>query len=343
MNRRFRIMRIQALIALLLAMTALAGCTSNDSGDDDGDGDHTPDPGTMPETPTFEDAPMGSELSTQEIQELALVFSDSPLTGGQDPWPSHLLKWISDDAFLLLHLDNEDPLEATQVLWYGLGVRGVFCSEDQPTPDFTHFHQRSAPTYAEGHAGQPGAEGYWLMHLNVRDFDSPFGNTGLPGVHEQFGPTPPEDCGDDYQPATFDPVGSDGLSAIEREAFAAVFDDDILKGGQQPWPSHLTKWVSKDTFILLHFDNESPTEASKILWMGLGYRSTFCDTTQPDPDFTHFHKSHAETYAEGHGGVAHQPGFWLLHVATHDFESPFGQTGGPGVHAEFGPTPAPEC
>ncbi len=341
MKERFGSMRASPLIAILLALTALAGCTADDADDD---GDTPPVTPTQPTSPpNFDPAPMGRELTSQEIQELALVFNDEPLTGGQEPWPAHLLKWINDDTFVLLHFDNDDPLQATQLLWYGIGVRGVFCAEDQPSPDFVHFHQRDAPTYAEGHGGQVGEEGYWLLHLNVRDFESPFGQTGAPGVHEQFGPTPAPSCGEPYTHASFDPIGSDGLSALELAALAQVFDDDILKGGQQPWPGHLTKWVSEETFLLMHFDNDDPTEATKMLWMGLGVRSTFCQSTQPDPDFTHFHSSHAPTYAEGHGGAAHQPGYWLLHVATHDFESPFSQTGGPGVDPNFGPTAAGDC
>ncbi len=335
-------MRFSLFAFFLLTLVALTGCFGGGD-DDDGGGDGPPGDEPEPELPSYDPAPMGDALTEQEIQELALVFSDEPLTGGQDPWPSHLLKWISDDVFLLLHMNREDPLEADKVMWWGMGVRGTFCAESQPSPDFTHFHKRSAPTYAEGHGGSGGEEGYWLLHMNVEQFESPFGDTGPVGVHEEFGPTVPPTCGEEYVPPTFDPVGSDSLSNLELQAFNVVFADQPLVGGQQPWPSHLIKWVNNDTFLLMHFDAEDPLQSQKILWMGMGHRSTFCAHTQPDEDFTHFHSAMAPTYAEGHGGGIGQPGYWLLHAATHDFESPFGQTGGPGVDSMFGPTPAETC
>ncbi len=329
------------LFALMLGFVAVAGCFEDDVADDDQTGGSEDVPEDAP--PAYDPAPMGRELTEVEIQEFALVFSDEPLTGGQDPWPSHLLKWINDDVFLLMHMNNEDPIVATQMLWWGMGVRGVFCAEDQPTPDFTHFHKYSSPTYAEGHGGEGGEQGYWLMHLNVREFESPFGPTGAPGLHEEFGPTPAPECGSDYARATHDPPASDGLQPIEIEALKVIFDDQPLRGGQEPWPSHLLKWVSEETFILVHFDQEAPGEGGKILWMGLGVRGTFCQSSNPGDGFTHFHRANAATYAEGHGGEPNMPGYWLMHVATHNFESPFGQTGGPGIHREFGPTPASDC
>lgn len=342
---------MRSTLALLLLTAMFAGCVS-ETGDPSApsDPEDTGDAGDEP-MPEFEPAPKGDGLSAQEIQALATAFSDEPLTGGQEPWPNHLVKWVNDDTFVFLHFDSVDPVadaaagNTPTMNWMGLGVRGVFCAEDQPTPDFTHFHKYSAPTYAEGHGGAGGEEGYWLMHINVREFDSPFGPTGAPGVHEGFGPTEPEPCGADYTPHSHDPPNSDGLDLAERQALAAVVDDEPLRGGQEPWPSHLIKWVNEDVFFLLHFNAEDPATAADatMLWAGIGVRGTFCTSSQPDEDFTHFHRSHSPSYAEGHGGTAHMPGYWLLHAATHDFESPFGQTGGPGVHQQFGPTPPADC
>lgn len=340
-------MQRSLLVSMIAVALTLAGCLGGDAPEDGPDDGGGGDPGVTPTPPpSYDPAPMGSELTSTEIQQLMLAFNDSPLKGGQEPWPAHLIKWVNDDTFVLLHFDSDDVGQATQMLWMGIGVRGVFCAENQPTPDFTHFHQWDAPTYAEGHGGQPNEEGYWLLHVNVRQFESPFGATGAPGVHEGFGPTAAPECGAGYAQPSHDPPNSDGLDLAERQALALAFDDNPLRGGQEPWPGHLLKWVSNETFVLLHFNEDDPTSTSPDttnLWAGIGWRSTFCQSTQPDEDFTHFHRSHAATYAAGHGGAAHQPGYWLLHIATHDFESPFGPTGGPGVHQEFGPTPPPVC
>ncbi len=341
-------MQRSLLVSLITLALATAGCLGGDDSDGEPDGgdNGNGDGGQGTPPPTYDPAPMGSELTSTEIQQLMLAFSDNPLKGGQEPWPGHLIKWVNDDTFVLLHFDNDDVSQATQMLWMGLGVRGVFCAEDQPTPDFTHFHQWDAPTYAEGHGGDANEEGFWLLHVNVRQFESPFGDTGPPGVDESFGPTAASACGADYTPASHDPPNSNGLDLAERQALALALDDNPLRGGQEPWPGHLIKWVSEETFVLMHFNEDDPTSTNPDttnLWAGIGHRSTFCQDTQPDEDFTHFHRSHAETYAAGHGGGPHQPGYWLLHLATHDFESPFGQTGGPGVDSMFGPTPAPVC
>ncbi len=324
-----------SLVTVLLAM--LVGC----AGPDDGDGGDGGDEDEVPEPPTFDPAPQGSALTATEIAAMVAVFRDEPLTGGQEPWPSHRLLWISNETFILIHFDAENPLEATRVNWVGIGTKGVFCAQDQPGPEFTHFHKYSAATYAEGHGGEAGAMGYWLLHVWINPDVNPFGTEG-PQVDYNFGPTPPPMCETVPEP-DFSPAGANGLSQIEMTALLTLMDDEPLRGGQEPWPSHALKWLNEEVFMLTHWDADAPSAASQMLWMGIGVRGDFCQADQPTADFTHHHASHAQTYDAGHGGQPGQPGYWLLHIAVRDFESPFGQTGGPGIDHDFAPTPAPMC
>lgn len=100
-------------------------------------------------TPAAE--PTGIYLTPEEIAAFAAEFSDTPLIGGQVA--PRLSKWVTDDVFLFLQFDNANPAEATRLLDIGIGVKGVFCAEDQPDRSFTHFHRYEAPAYAEGHGG----------------------------------------------------------------------------------------------------------------------------------------------------------------------------------------------
>ncbi len=325
-----------SLMTVLLA--SLAGCTDPDDGDDDGADDGG---GDQPAPPTYDPAPKGTALTTTDFAAIAAVFNDEPLTGGQQPWPSHAIKWVSNETFVLMHFDAESPIDASRVLWVGIGTKGVFCAQDQPGPEFTHFHKREAATYEAGHGGDPGTPGYWLVHIWVNQDASPFGTTG-PQVDYNFGPTEPPMC-ETVPPADFEPADADGLDTLERAGLVALFDDEPLRGGQEPWPSHAIKWLNEEVFMLTHWDAQDPSDADQLLWMGIGVRGDFCAADQPTTDFTHHHVSHAATYDAGHGGQPGQPGYWLIHVAVRDFESPFGATGGPGVHHEFGPTPPPMC
>jgi hypothetical protein len=44
-----------------------------------------------------------------------------------------------------------------------IGSKGLFCKENQPSLDFTHFHKWNATEYRHGHGSLPGEEGYWLL------------------------------------------------------------------------------------------------------------------------------------------------------------------------------------
>lgn len=136
--------------------------------------------------------PKGDLLSSEEIRLLALMFNDTPYTGGQDT-PNHVWKWVTDDSFIFFHFDQADVTEATALDYFGLGVKGTFCEEQQPHPDFTHFHKWTSPQWELAHGGEAGDYGYWLLHVAVREFEAPWGQV-VPGVDRNFHPTPPPTC-----------------------------------------------------------------------------------------------------------------------------------------------------
>jgi hypothetical protein len=74
--------------------------------------------------------------------------------------------------------------------------------------------------------------------------------------------------------------------------------------------------------------------------LGIFKKSTFCQSTQPTRDFTHFHDLVAPAYAQGHGGAPKTVGFWGIWLATQPFESQ-GRQVSPGVDRMFSPTPPP--
>src|ERR687898_1976344 len=133
-------------------------------------------------TPTAE--PTGIYLTPEEIAAFAAEFSDNPLIGG--PVGPRLSEWVTDDVFLFLQFDNADPAQATTLRYIGIGVKGVFCVEDQPDRSFTHFHRYDAPEYKEGHGGDPGADGYWLTWAAVDTFETRDGRQGTPGIAYEF-------------------------------------------------------------------------------------------------------------------------------------------------------------
>src|SRR5918995_941155 len=245
-------------------------------------------------TPTAE--PTGIYLTPEEIAAFAAEFSDNPLIGGQVA--PRLSKWVTDDVFLFLQFDNADPAQATQLLDIGIGVKGVFCAEDQPDRSFTHFHRYDAPDYASGHGGDPGAEGYWLTWAAVDTFAARDGRRVTPGIDYEFSPTPPPSCGADVPEPTFTPEGAHRLNPDEVATLAALFADPTLTGGQIP--PRLGKWVNADNFIFVQLDDlEAPTA---VRYFGVGSVGKFCAETQPSTDFTHYHRFHAPEYREGHAG-----------------------------------------
>src|SRR5918993_291621 len=287
-------------------------------------------------TPTPE--PTGIYLTPEEIAAFAAEFSDNPLIGGQVA--PRLAKWVTDDVFLFLQFDNADPAEATQLRYIGIGVKGVFCAEDQPDRSFTHFHRYDAAEYAEGHGGDSGAAGYWLTWAAVDTFAARDGRQITPGIDYEFSPTPPPSCGADVPEPAFIPEGADRLTPDEVASLASLFADPTLTGGQVP--PRLGKWVNAGNFIFVQLDDlEAPTA---VRYFGVGSVGRFCTETQPSTDFTHYHRFHAPEYREGHAGEpGEEDGFWLLWIAADSFESRDGRQIVPGVDREFSPTPPPDC
>jgi plastocyanin len=161
--------------------------------------------------PTF--TPDGAHrLDPEEVVELAALFDDPTLTGGQVP--PRLGKWVNAATFVFVQLD--DLAAPTAVRYVGVGTIGTFCAETQPSTDFTHYHRFHAPEYREGHAGEPGEEdGFWLLWLAADTFEARDGRQIVPGVDRAFSPTPPPVC-DEGAPAS--PVaGVAPLSVTTRE------------------------------------------------------------------------------------------------------------------------------
>jgi hypothetical protein len=282
--------------------------------------------------------PTGIFLNPDEIAALAAEFSDEPLIGGQVP--PRISKWVTDDIHLFLQFDNPDPAAATALRYIGIGVKGVFCAEDQPDRSFTHFHRYDAPEYGEGHGGDPGAEGYWLTWAAVDTFAARDGRQIVPGIDYEFSPTPPPSCGADVPEPTFMPEGAHRLSPEEVAKLAALFNDPTLTGGQVP--PRLGKWVNEQNYIFIQLDSLS--EPTAVRYFGVASIGAFCAETQPSTDFTHYHRFHAAEYPEGHAGEpGEEDGFWLLWIATDTFEARDGRQINPGVDREFSPTPPPEC
>jgi plastocyanin len=163
----------------------------------------------------------------------------------------------------------------------------------------------------------------------------------VPGVDYEFSPTPPPSCGGNVPEVNFDPPGAEPLTPEEIQELIALFDDPILTGGQVPPRFH--KWVNERVTIFLQFDGTDPAEITELRDVGITVPGEFCAENQPSPDFPHFHQTHAPEYAEGHGSAPHQVGYWLLWVATTEYETRDGRQITPGVDREFSPTPPPTC
>ena len=119
---------------------------------------------------------------------------------------------------------------------------------------------------------------------------------------------------------------------------ASLFNDQPFQGGQVS--PRVAKWVNDDVFVFLQFDERSPSNATAINYIGIGKRGTFCEEDRPNPDFVHFHKWNATEYRQGHGSKAGEEGYWLMWVATGEFDVQ-GRHVKPGVDREFSPTPPP--
>jgi hypothetical protein len=103
--------------------------------------------------------------------------------------------------------------------------------------------------------------------------------------------------------------------------------------------------VSERTAIFVQFDRTNPSEARALRYVGISVKGTFCSESHPDGAngaFTHFHRLTAPRYADGHGGPPGTEGYWLMWVATEEFESG-GRAVKLGVDYQFSPTRPPAC
>jgi hypothetical protein len=131
------------------------------------------------------------------------------------------------------------------------------------------------------------------------------------------------------------------LTPEDIAAFAAAFSDQPLVGGQVA--PRLSKFVNPNVFVFVQFDNPDPTQATALRYVGIGVKGVFCAEAQPDRSFTHFHKYEAPEYAQGHGSMPRDQGYWLTWVAVDPFAARDGRQVEPGVDYEFSPTPPPSC
>ena len=147
------------------------------------------------------EAPDGGEgdLSAEDRDELLEIFDDS-WTEGQDDaphgTPAHVWKWVSEETFVFLHFDEPAVEEAENLIYFGMGQRGQFTSDDVPAgqeDEFSHFHKHEADGWEAGHGGQdPEQWGAWLVHHAVRELEMPFHDEPIDvGIDREFMPTPP--------------------------------------------------------------------------------------------------------------------------------------------------------
>src|SRR5439155_1595656 len=93
-------------------------------------------------------APAGAHaLTPDETRQLMALFDDNFLTGGQAQ--PRAGKWVNENVFVFLQGDKA-PAEATTVRYVGIGVKGVFCQETQPTTDFPHYRNTTPPAQGPG-------------------------------------------------------------------------------------------------------------------------------------------------------------------------------------------------
>ncbi|AGB37701.1 hypothetical protein [Natronococcus occultus] len=148
------------------------------------------------------EAPDGGEgdLDDEDRNELIEIFDDEWTNEDQQEadgrTPSHVWKWVSEDTGLFLHWDEPNVEEAENLIYFGMGERGQFTSDDIPAgqaEDFTHFHKHEADSWEAGHGAQdPEQWGYWLIHHATRDHEMPWGDVEV-GIDREFMPTPVEE------------------------------------------------------------------------------------------------------------------------------------------------------
>lgn len=316
-----------ASIIVLIGIVVISGCVQQGT---------TTEQTTQPAQAAV---PQGRILSAQEVSEIAALFSDNPLTGGQVA--PRLSKWVSDEVFLFVQFNTTNLSRSASLRYIGVGVKGVFCKEaqsDSERESFTHLHKLSAPTYGTGHANQSGDQGYWLTWTALDEFL--LGNRSVkPGIDYEFAKQVVPSCVS-VPAVNFTGPDAHRLSKTGLAELVAFFDDNPLVGGQVA--PRLSKWVNNDTFIFIQLDNPNVANATSVRYFGIGVRGEFCKSKQPSTDFPHLHKYSAPTYGEGHAKEPGDKGYWLLWVAADTFQLG-NRTVTPGVDRQFALQQVPEC
>lgn len=306
----------------------------------------TPPPDGSEGHSTEFESPSGDEGSLSADDRDALIeafdhqpFSDDQLEIDGQYTPRHIWFEANDDVVVFLHFDEPNPAEANELDYFGIGVRSQFTAADIPaaqTDDFSHFHKVEADSWEGGHGGQDVEdEGYWLVHHSVREVQYPFHDEPIDiGIDREFMPTPAPD-----------------IEEFNLQQLVQIFDDQPfndaqfeIEGEERSYtPRHVWKFVSDESFIGLHFDEPNPEAATALDYVTIGRKGIFTEESQPDDEFTHFHKVEADSWEGGHGGEEGDEGYWLTHLAAQEIQYPFhGEPIGPRVDYEFMPTPPPE-
>lgn len=137
------------------------------------------------------------EAMGQVGPQLAQAFTFDPF---DPPLRNHLWMDAGDGRVKFLHFSKPADDPEARLIFFGDGIQGRFCAEDQPDggrTGYVHFHQAHAPhahSPKDAHGGQAGDEGYWLRHVAVGSFEFK-GRQMTPGIAMNFPATPPPSCG----------------------------------------------------------------------------------------------------------------------------------------------------
>ena len=293
------------------------------------------------------------------LNRLVDVFDDQPFNEAQmeagGHTPHHVWKFVSDETFIGLHVNEPNPEEADELLYITIGTKGYFNQESQPDEEFTHFHLVEADSWDAGHGGDNSDdEGYWLTHIAATELEMPFHGEPIgPGVDYEFMPTPAPEDGPGGRSDFTSPGEDEGsLSPADRDALIELFDDQPFNADQLEangyTPSHVWWSANDDVTVFLHLNEPNPEEADELLYFGLGVDANFTHDDIPmgqGDDFTHFHLYDADSWDAGHGGNSvDDAGMWLVHHAVQEVQMPFhGEPIDVGIDREFMPTPAPDA
>jgi hypothetical protein len=280
-------------------------------------------------------SPARPSAARNHISTLFSLFPVNPFLGGQTPPRQY--RWVNENVLAFVQFDRSRPAEARALRYVGMSIKGTFCAEAQPRGvggGFTHYHRLTSPTYGSGHGGRAGEnQGYWLLWVAVDEFDSSDGRKIKPGVDYGFQPTPPPSCGATVPAASFRGPGEHRMTRSEIRQLARFFQDSPFRGGQTA--PRLYRWVNGDVLVFLQFDKANPAKARALRYIGIAKRGRFCSDDQGHPDFAHFQRLRAKTYAKGRGGKRAEQGFWHLAVSVNPAR--------PGVDRRFERTRAPAC